>query len=136
MGPRASRKSRCPAPCISASSSCTCLDDAGGPDCWPNDISADATHADHGLYQYTIHRCIVTGRGTYVRHPNRGSEHSRICAQREAFGKVPFDSAGPRRPLRTLIPTCSSRERTERTMKALVYHGPGMKAWEDVPKPT
>ena len=22
------------------------------------------------------------------------------------------------------------------TMKALVYHGPGSKAWEDVPKPT
>src|SRR6202042_20388 len=40
MGPRASRKPAWPASWRRVSSSCTCLADAGGPDCLPNVMAA------------------------------------------------------------------------------------------------
>jgi len=40
IGPRASRKSLCPASCNRVSSSCTCLAEAGGPCCCPNAMAS------------------------------------------------------------------------------------------------
>src|SRR4029079_6986639 len=58
--------------------------------------------------------------------------------RRGTLGPVPVARSGAAWELRSRDPRRRGRRdsRGGSTMKALVYHGPGQKAWEEVPEPT
>src|ERR1017187_8558366 len=64
----------------------------------------------------------------------------RGCGGRRRLGPRggAFGPAGPGLPRATRGPdpgSCPIQAEAETGMRALVYHGPGRKAWEEVPKP-